>query len=162
MQVLQGHQEVPADVVDGGLGQPHVLPQQREQVAPHAILQNEPQVVAGLIPAPDFPSICHAAGTFLWSHLLGFIACYCNSVRTGSRLELGRILTRWDEPGLEASCASCKNLWPDAGAESSATPSSLDFQGYSVYSTACCGCCCKNQDAAPAAQCRSGRGLTTR
>lgn len=48
---LQGHHQVPSKVVDGALRQPHVLAQQRHEVATHAVLEDEPQVVGRLVPA---------------------------------------------------------------------------------------------------------------
>ena len=48
--VSAAHQ-VPCQVVDRGLRKAHVLAQQRHEVSPHAVLQDEPQVVAGLVPA---------------------------------------------------------------------------------------------------------------
>ena len=52
VEVLHRHYEIACKVVHGRLWQPHILPEQRHEVAADAILQDEPQVVGGLIPAP--------------------------------------------------------------------------------------------------------------
>lgn len=51
VQVLQRNDQVAAKVVDAAFRQPHVLAQQADEVAAHAVLQDEPQVVGGLVPS---------------------------------------------------------------------------------------------------------------
>jgi hypothetical protein len=50
VEVLQRHHHVARKVVDRRLGQPHVGAQQAHQVAADAVLQDQPQVVGGLVP----------------------------------------------------------------------------------------------------------------
>lgn len=60
MQVLQGHEQIASYVMNGGLWESHILPQQRQKISPDTVLQDQPQVVAGLIPARQISSFAQA------------------------------------------------------------------------------------------------------